>query len=46
MTQTELLRDKFGNKYGWYSKNYNETRDKFGNKIGSGNLLVSLLPRQ
>ncbi|MBO7121528.1 MAG: hypothetical protein J6V79_03970 [Bacilli bacterium] len=39
-----IVRDKFGNKCGTYEKSTNTTRDRHGNKVGTGNLLVALLP--
>ena len=39
-----IVRNKFGNKCGTYEKSTNTTRDRYGNKVGTGNLLVALLP--
>ena len=39
-----IVRDKFGNKCETYEKSTNTTRDRYGNKVGTGNLLVALLP--
>lgn len=40
----EVLRDKFGIICGRYEKDTNTTKDRLGNKVGTGNLLVALLP--
>ena len=39
-----VARDKYGNICGRYEKDTNTTKDRLGNKVGTGNLLVALLP--
>ena len=39
-----IARGKYGNKCGTYDKSTNTTKDRLGNKVGTGNLLVALLP--
>ncbi len=43
-TGNQVLRDKDGYRRGGYSRSDNTTRDEFGNRVGTGNLLVTLLP--
>ena len=39
-----VLYDKCGLILGRYEKDTNTTKDRLGNKVGTGNLLVALLP--
>lgn len=43
---TQIIRDKMGTRLGQYTPRDNVTRDKMGKRIGTGNLLIRLLPTQ